>query len=109
MGLRPHSGAVRLGLGGTLQENRLDRLLAAEKKLLVFGRYHLLREPELSRRAEELINFLELRSHARVRVGQLCGGVQRRLAIGLSLITAPDLCILDEPTSRREPAVRLAL
>jgi lipooligosaccharide transport system ATP-binding protein len=69
----------------------------------------LLREPELTRRAEELIDFLELRSHAHVPVRLLSGGFQRRLAIALSLINGPELLILDEPTTGLDPAVRLAL
>jgi lipooligosaccharide transport system ATP-binding protein len=68
-----------------------------------------LHEPELSRRAEELIDFFELRSHADVPVKRLSGGFQRRLAIALSLINGPELLILDEPTTGLDPAVRLAL
>jgi lipooligosaccharide transport system ATP-binding protein len=101
--------AVRSRLGVTLQQNVLIEALSPKENLLVFGRYHLLREPELSRRAEELIDFLELRSHANVPVRQLSGGFQRRLAIAQSLINGPELLILDEPTTGLDPAVRLAL
>jgi lipooligosaccharide transport system ATP-binding protein len=100
---------VRARLGVTLQQNVLIEALSPLENLRVFGRYHLLREPELSRRAQELIDFLELRSHATVPVRQLSGGLQRRLAIAQSLINAPDLLILDEPTTGLDPAVRLAL
>jgi lipooligosaccharide transport system ATP-binding protein len=92
-----------------LQQNVLIEALSPKENLRVFGRYHLLREPELSRRADELIDFLELRSHATVPVRQLSGGFQRRLAIALSLINRPELLILDEPTTGLDPAVRLAL
>jgi lipooligosaccharide transport system ATP-binding protein len=101
--------AVRSRLGVTLQQNVLIEALTPKENLLVFGRYHLLREPELSRRAEELLDFLELRSHAHVPVRQLSGGFQRRLAIALSLVNGPELLILDEPTTGLDPAVRLAL
>jgi len=101
--------AVRARLGVTLQQNVLIEALTPKENLLVFGRYHLLREPELSRRAEQLIDFLELRSHAEVPVRRLSGGFQRRLAIALSLINGPELLILDEPTTGLDPAVRLAL
>lgn len=101
--------AVRSRLGVTLQQSVLIEALSPKENLLVFGRYHLLREPELSGRAEELIDFLELRSHAHVPVRQLSGGFQRRLAIALSLINGPELLILDEPTTGLDPAVRLAL
>jgi lipooligosaccharide transport system ATP-binding protein len=100
---------VRSRLGVTLQQNVLIEALSPKENLLVFGRYHLLREPELSRRAEELLDFLELRSHAHIPVRQLSGGFQRRLAIALSLINGPELLILDEPTTGLDPAVRLAL
>ena len=104
-----HVRVVRSRLGVTLQQNALIEALSPKENLLVFGRYHLLREPELSRRAEELIDFLEMRSHADVPVRQLSGGFQRRLAIALSLVNRPELLILDEPTTGLDPAVRLAL
>jgi lipooligosaccharide transport system ATP-binding protein len=104
-----HVREVRSRLGVTLQQNVLIEALSPKENLLVFGRYHLLREPELSRRAEELIDFLELRSHAHVPVRQLSGGFQRRLAVALSLVNGPELLILDEPTTGLDPAVRLAL
>jgi len=109
MDIRHNLRAVRSRLGVTLQQNVLIEALSPKENLQVFGRYHLLREPELSRRAEQLIDFLELRSHAAVPVRQLSGGFQRRLAIALSLINAPELLILDEPTTGLDPAVRLTL
>jgi lipooligosaccharide transport system ATP-binding protein len=104
-----NSRAVKSRLGVTLQQNVLIEALSPRANLLVFGRYHLLRDPELSQRAEELLDFLELRSHADVPVRQLSGGFQRRLAIALSLMNRPELLILDEPTTGLDPAVRLAL
>ncbi len=101
--------AVRARLGVTLQHNVLIEALSPRANLHVFGRYHLLRQPELYRRAEELIDFFELRSHADIAVKNLSGGFQRRLAIALSLINRPELLILDEPTTGLDPAVRQAL
>jgi ABC-type multidrug transport system ATPase subunit len=59
---------VRRRLGVTLQETVLIDALTAEENLRVFARYHLLGEPELSRRTEELIEFLQLGSHRDVPV-----------------------------------------
>lgn len=103
------SRAVRSRLGVTLQHNAMIQALSPVENLRVFGRYHLLHGVELSRRIDEVIDFLDLGSHAKVPVQHLSGGFQRRLAVALSLINRPELLILDEPTTGLDPAVRLAL
>jgi lipooligosaccharide transport system ATP-binding protein len=100
---------VRARLGVALQENALVETLDAVENLRIFGRYHRLSRAEGERRIEELLDFLELRSHAGVPVRALSGGFQRRLAIALSLMNRPELLILDEPTTGLDPAVRRAL
>jgi lipooligosaccharide transport system ATP-binding protein len=101
--------AVRARLGVTLQENALIEALSPVENLRVFARYHLLSRAESEPRIEEILDFLELRSHAGVPVERLSGGFKRRLAIGLSLVSRPELLILDEPTTGLDPAVRLSL
>lgn len=101
--------AVRSRLGVTLQQNVLIEALSPVENLRVFGRYHLLSGRVLDQRIEDLLDFLELRSHAHVPVKQLSGGFQRRLSIAQSLVNDPELLILDEPTTGLDPAVRLAL
>jgi len=100
---------VRARLGVTLQENALVEALDAVENLRIFARYHRLPRADAERRIEELLDFLELRSHVGLPVRALSGGFQRRLAIALSLVNRPELLILDEPTTGLDPAVRLAL
>jgi lipooligosaccharide transport system ATP-binding protein len=101
--------AVRARLGVTLQDNVQIEALSPRDNLRIFARHHLLSGALRERRVEELIDALELRSHADVPVVALSGGYRRRLAIAMSLLNDPELLVLDEPTTGLDPAVRLAL
>lgn len=101
--------AVRARLGVTLQQNVLIEALSPLENLRVFGRYHALKEGVARLRAAELLETFELASHAHLAVKTLSGGMQRRLAIALSLMNRPELLILDEPTTGLDPQVRLVL
>jgi lipooligosaccharide transport system ATP-binding protein len=109
MDVTANTRAVRARLGVTLQENSFIEDISPLENLRVFGRYHLLAKSEIEARAQELLDFLGLRSHATVPVVQLSGGFKRRLAIALSLMNRPELLILDEPTTGLDPAVRQVL
>ncbi len=104
-----HAREVRARLGVTLQQNVLIEALSVEENLRVFARYHGLREGIVRQRARDLIDELELTSHASTPARLLSGGMARRLAIGMSLVNRPELLILDEPTTGLDPQVRLAL
>jgi len=104
-----HRREVRSRLGVTLQDNVLIEALSPVENLRVFCRYHLLPHAEAERRIEDLVGFLALTSHRDVPVRNLSGGYQRRVAIALSLVSRPELLILDEPTTGLDPAVRRAL
>ena len=101
--------AVRRRLGVTLQESVMIETLTPRENLRVFGRFHAMRGAALEARIEELLDFLDLRSHADMLAQRLSGGFRRRLAVATSLINRPELLILDEPTTGLDPAVRHAL
>src|SRR3712207_7189398 len=62
-------------------------------------RYYDLPRKVILRRAEELLDFVQLSEKVDARVEQLSGGMKRRLLIARALINDPEIVVLDEPTT----------
>jgi ABC transport system ATP-binding/permease protein len=63
-------------------------------------------EPERSQRVDEVLDELSMTPHANTRIDRLSGGQQKRVNIGLELLTKPSLLFLDEPTSPLDPHLK---
>jgi ABC-2 type transport system ATP-binding protein len=93
-GRDPRNRRARTAVGVTPQEMSFPPTLHA-REIVDFVRAHY----PASVATEELLDRFELTALARRQVGGLSGGERRRLAVALAFAGAPQLVVLDEPTT----------
>lgn len=98
---------ARIGLAG--QYAAVDEYLTGYENLKMFGRLYHLSGAVAGKRASELIERFDLADAAGRIVKTYSGGMRRRLDLAASLIVAPPVLFLDEPTTGLDPRGRLSM
>lgn len=98
---------ARIGYVGQLTSGSFSQRVRDE--LLSQGAFYGMSKDAARRRADELVESLDLAPFATRSVQQLSGGQKRRLDIALGLMHAPPLLFLDEPSTGLDPQSRANL
>jgi len=98
------AGAVGLRgrIGYVTQEPSVYGDLTVTENLRFFAAVLGVRADDVQR----VIDAVDLRSHADVRVDRLSGGQQSRASLAAALLGQPELLVLDEPTVGLDPVLR---
>jgi len=94
---------VRLRIGVNGQDAAVDEILTGWDNLVMFGRLYHLTAKAARARATELLDRFDLTDAARKPVRHYSGGMRRRLDLAASLVLAPQVLFLDEPTTGLDP------
>ena len=108
IGMDPRTQArqIKAKLGVVPQIDNLDTELTVRENLEMYARYFDIPKETFRKRAQELLEFVQLEERAGDQVEPLSGGMKRRLTIARALINEPELVILDEPTTGLDPQAR---
>jgi ABC-2 type transport system ATP-binding protein len=96
---------AQIGLAG--QYAAVDGLLTGRENLQMVGRLYRLSRRSARARASELLERFGLEDAADRPARTYSGGMRRRLDLAASMIVAPPVMFLDEPTTGLDPRSRL--
>ena len=104
---------AKLGLLRTFQQTRIYSKLNCVENMLIshkasdqgFAKIFSKIPPDLTERAENLLNFVGLHQKRNLRAGDLSFGQQKLLELAMALMNEPKMLLLDEPTAGINPTL----
>ncbi|NDK88876.1 ATP-binding cassette domain-containing protein [Gordonia desulfuricans] len=104
--IRDDPEEVRRHMGLTGQAATVDEILTGRENLRMIGGLYGIRRRELAERSDRLLEQFSLTDAGNKQVKSYSGGMRRRLDLAVSLLAAPPVLFLDEPTTGLDPRSR---
>ncbi len=100
---------MRAAIGVTGQFSAVDKLLTGRENLMMMADLAHLSRADGRRRAADLLDRFDLFEAAGKMAATYSGGMRRRLDLAMTLVGAPRIIFLDEPTTGLDPRGRHAM
>jgi ABC-2 type transport system ATP-binding protein len=97
---------VRRRIGYVPQGGSTDPAETGRGELVIQGRLYGMDKTTAVRRANEVLDVLDLTAAADRPTATYSGGMRRRLDVGLGIVHQPSVLFLDEPTTGLDPQAR---
>ncbi|UXA17138.1 ATP-binding cassette domain-containing protein [Mycobacterium sp. SMC-4] len=107
--IRTEPDQVRRHMGLTGQVATVDEILTGRENIRMIGGLYGIRRKDLDRLGDQLLHQFSLTDAADRVVKSYSGGMRRRLDLAVSLLAAPPVLFLDEPTTGLDPRSRSEL
>ena len=104
--VRTQPDMVRRSMGVTGQAATVDDLLTGRENIRMIGGLYGIGRKDLKRLGDELLERFDIAEAADRPVRSYSGGMRRRLDLAVSLVAAPPVLFLDEPTTGLDPRSR---
>ena len=96
--------AVRRKIGMLFQGSALfDSMNVYENVAYTLREHTDLSEPEIRKRVQEKLEFVEMENTEMLMPSELSGGMQKRIALARAMANDPDYIFFDEPTTGLDP------
>ena len=96
-------------IGYCPQFDSVFEYLTVEENIYFFGRIKGIIYDSMGTLANSIIKCLDLEPFRKVQCKNLSGGNKRKLSVGISILSHPDVIFLDEPSTGMDPYTRRLL